>query len=203
MNHHGAIIGMFGGCHRSEGVIGTAIMVFTTWPWHWVRPRNVASHSSVGFIYEDGYREIFEAREGKSWQGPIPVSKVEAWVLRNPKKRRFTMYDLPSYMIDMEAALRKRKRCVEMLEVWVYSVGQLPRMGVRKYLPFLPINTTPNNVVCSEAATIILGPEVDVCRLTGKSNPDLVNPYDFEKAMKAITAEPRHAVADTTDAYGG
>lgn len=203
MPGHGALVGMFGGCHRSEGVVGAAIMVFTTWPWRWARPRSVASHSSVGFIYEDGYREIFEAREGKSWQGPIPVSKVEAWAARNPGRRRFTMYDIPHYMIDMAAALRKRRRCVEMLGVWRYSLIQLPRMGIRKYLPWLPINTTPNNVVCSEAATIILGPEVDVCRLTGKRKPDLVNPYDFERAMKALTVKPRHDVVDASDAYGG
>jgi hypothetical protein len=192
---------MFGGCHRSGGFIAGAITVFTTWPWRWIKPRKVSSHSSVGFIYQDGYREIFEAREGKSWQGPIPVSKVLDWVSRDPKKRRFTMYDIPEYMIDGAAARKKHARCLDMLRVWSYSTKQLPRMGVRKYLPFLPMRPTPNDVVCSEAADIILGPEVDVCKLTGKKSPDRVTPYDFERAMKAICAKPHHEPADTSDAY--
>jgi hypothetical protein len=198
---HGAPVGMFGGCHRAPGFIGGAIMVFTTWPWRWAKSRKVATHSSVGFIYQDGYREIYEAREGKSWQGPIPVWKVEAWAAKEPK-RRFSMYDIPGYLVSADSACRKLARCEAMKGVWKYSMGQLPRMGLRKYLPFLPINTTPNNVVCSEAATIILGPEVDVCKLTGKSKPDLVTPFDFERAMKLLTSKPKRAPSDVSDAYG-
>jgi hypothetical protein len=165
-----------------------------------VRPRSVSTHSSVGFVYQDGYREIYEAREGKSWQGPIPVSKVEAWAARN-KKRRFTMYDIPKHLISQESMVRKITQCEMMLQVWVYSKAQLPRMGLRRLLPFLPMKPTPNQVVCSEAGTLILGPEVDVCRLTGKRSPDRVTPYDFERAMQIITAEANHNPADTKDAY--
>lgn len=203
MTDHGAIVGMFGGCHRSDGAVGAAIMVCTSWFWRWFKPRKVSTHSSVGFIYEDGYREIFEAREGKSWQGPIPVSKVHAWVARNPHKRRFTMYALPGYLIPMNIAILKRRRCVAMLEVWTYSLPQLPRMGLRKYLPFLPINATPNKVVCSEAATLILDPEAGILKATGKRKADLVNPFLYEQALKKICAKPKHKPADTSDAYSG
>lgn len=201
MNYHGPIVGMFGGCHRSDGFLAKAIMVCTTWFWRWFRRMEVASHSSVGFIYADGYRELYEAREGKSWQGPIPVSKVLAWVERNPKKRRFTMYDLPSYLIEMEATLQKKKRCEAMLEVWIYSIAQLPRMGIRKWLPFLPINATPNKVVCSEAAALILDPEAGILKAVGKRKADLITPFDFEKALQIICAKPKHKRADTSHAY--
>lgn len=197
---HGRIVGMFMGCHRAGGALGTAITVCTTWVWRWFKPSKVSTHSSVGFIYQDGYREIFEAREPNNWQGPISVERVLAWVNRK-KGRRFTMYDVPAYLIDHNAAERKYARCVAMLRVWTYSVKQLPRMGIRKWLPFIPINTTPNKVVCSEAATIILGPEVDVCDISGKKKPDLVTPYDYEQAARAICAKPRHHVADTTNEY--
>jgi hypothetical protein len=197
---HGNIVGMFGGCHRSSGFIGGAIMVATTWPWRWFKPSKVSSHSSIGFIYSDGYREIFEAREGKSWQGPIPVDKVERWVAEN-KKRRFTMYDIPDNMISIESMSRKYLRCEAMLTVWTYSMMQLPRMGIRHFIPFLPMKPTPNKVVCSEAATIILGPDVDICRMTGKFSPDRVTPYDYEAALKLLTAKPKHQPADTKDAY--
>lgn len=199
--NHGKIIGMFGGCHHAGGALGAAIVACTTWSWRWLKPGKVSTHSSVGFIFEDGFRMIFEAREPNAWQGPIPVDKVVAWVAREPKKRRFTMYDIPEYMIDAAAAQRKYDRSQAMLRVWDYSVKQLPRMGVRKWLPFLPINATPNAVVCSEAATIILGPEVDVCKIVGKSKPDLINPFLFEKAMKAICAKPAHEPADVSNAY--
>ena len=201
MNYHGPVIGMFGGCHRSNGFIGAAIMVFTTWAWRWFKPIKVSTHSSVGFIYEDGYREIFEAREGKSWQGPIPVHKVDAWVARNPSKRRFTMYDIPDYLIPMEIALLKRLRCISMLEVWIYSLKQLPRMGLRKWLPFLPMKPTPNKVVCSEAAALILDPDCSILKTTGKSKADLIHPADFERALKIITAKPKHEIAETQGAY--
>lgn len=202
-NAHGKIVGLFGGCHHAPGFVGTSIVVFTTWPWRWFRKKKVSTHSSVGVIYEDGYRELYEAREGKSWQGPIPVSKVEEWVARKPKQRRFTMYDIPADMISADAMNRKRAMCERFLKIWDYSIMQLPRMGVRKYLPFLPINHTPNEVVCSEAATIILSPEVPILRVAGKRTPDLVNPYDFEQALKRICIEPRHEVADVSDAYSG
>ena len=198
---HGAPIGMFGGCHRSAGLVGNAIMVFTTWAWRWFKPSQVASHSSVGFIYADGYREIYEAREGKSWQGPIPVQLVKAWEARDPKKRRFTMYDIPAYLICDEGACRRLSRCEDMLRVWTYSMRQLPRMGIRKWLPFIPMKPTPNAVVCSEAATIILGPQVNVCQMTGRKTPDQVTPFDFEQAMKKLTAKPKHEPSDTSDAY--
>lgn len=201
MNHHGPIIGMFGGCHRAEGFVAAVIMVFTTWFWRWFKPMDVSTHSSVGFIYADGHREIYESREGKCWLGPIPVEKVEAWVARKPKKRRFTMYDIPAYLISGEAARRKHSRCEDMLFVWVYPIKQLPRMGIRKYLPFLPMKPTPNAPPCSESATIIFDPEVDVCKLVGKSIPDLITPYDFEHAMKAVCAAHRHKPTDTADAY--
>lgn len=198
--NHGPVVGMFGGCHRSSGAVASAITIFTTWPRRWFQPRKVASHSSVGFIYQDGYREIYEAREGKSWQGPIPVSKVEEWAHRN-KKRRFTMYDIPVYLIADRSARQKIAYCEDMLGVWTYSMKQLPRMGLRKYLPMLPMKPTPNKVVCSEAASIILGPQVNVCRLIGKKSPDRVTPFDFEQAMKLITAESKHKPADISHAY--
>lgn len=197
---HGRIIGMFMGCHRAPGKLGVAITVCTTWIWRWFKPAAVATHSSVGFIYQDGYREIFEAREPKNWQGPIPVDRVLAWVNRK-KGRRFTMYDIPTYLLDARAAERKHGRCMALLQIWTYSVAQLPRMGIRKWLPFLPINTTPNAVVCSEGATLILGPEVGVCALTGKKKADLVTPFDYEQAAKAICAKPRHHIADTSNEY--
>lgn len=201
---HGKIVGMFGGCHScTEGVVGKAIIACTTFVWRWFRPLEVSTHSSVGFIYEDGYREIFEAREGKSWQGPIPVEKVVAWAARNPKKRRFTMYDIPDCMIDGSMASLRWMFCYRQLSVWTYSVAQLPRMGLRKWLKFLPINATYNQVVCSEAATIVLDPPCPILRIAGVSKPDLVTPYLFEKAMKEICAEPRHEATDTSDAYLG
>ena len=109
MNGHGAIIEMFGGCHHAEGKVGIAIIVFTTWGWRWVRPLEISTHSSVGFIFEDGYQEIWEAREGQSWQGPIDVEKVKAWEGRNPKKRRFTIYPIPMDLISQESMERKKE----------------------------------------------------------------------------------------------
>jgi len=193
---------MFGGCHHAEGVVGAAIVAGTTFFWRWFKSLVVSTHSSVGFVYEDGYREIFEAREGKSWQGPIPASKVIAWQRRNPKKRRFTMYDIPLYLIDAEDCLSKRRQCEAMLKVWTYSLKQLPRMGIRKYLRFLPMKTSPNAVVCSEAATVILDPDAGVLRATGKRTADRVTPFAFERAMKHITAPPHHPPTDVSGAYG-
>lgn len=203
MIDHGKPIGMFGGCHRSDGFLAIAIMVCTTWFWRWFKPLEVSSHSSEGFIYCDGYREIYEAREGKSWQGPIPVDKVEAWVARNPSKRRFTMYDIPDYLIDKKAARRKKDRCDAMREVWTYSKAQLPRMGIRKWFPFLPMKPTPNAVVCSEGSTIILAPEVDICKISGKSSPDRVTPWDYEQALIKICKKPWKEPMDTSTAYAG
>jgi hypothetical protein len=202
MNYHGAVVGVFGGCHACyDGFIGHAIMIFTMPFWRWFKRLRVSTHSSIGFIYEDGYREIYEAREGKSWQGPISVERVQNWVKRSPKTRRFTMYDIPDYMVDMASALRKRKMCEDKLGVWLYSKMQLGRMGVRKHLKFIPMRPTPNNVVCSEAASIILYPQVNVLRLTGSPSFDLVNPYNFETAMKAVCMKKRSGRADVSDAY--
>ncbi len=198
--NHGPPIAMFGGCHRSAGPLGVAIMLCTTWPWRWLKPGQVSTHSGVGFVYRDGHREIYEAFEGAGWRGPIPVLKVEGWVSRN-KRRRFTMYDIPEYLISPDAATYKLKRCEALMGVWRYSIWQLPRMGLRHFLRFLPINTTADKVVCSEAATIIFDPEIDVCKLTGKRKPDLVTPYDFEQAMKLVTAKPKRAPGDSSDAY--
>ena len=198
---HGRIIGVFGGCHHDGGLIGNSIMVFTTWPWRWLMPMKVSTHSSVGFIYQDGYREIFEAREGKSWQGPIPVSKVQAWVSRDPKRRRFTMYDIPSDIIDPGTAAMRYNFCMRMLGVWTYSTIQLPRMGLRKYLPFLPLNTTHNEVVCSEAATIVLDPPCHILCIAGVRNPDRVTPWLFELAMKEICAKERKKAQAASAAY--
>lgn len=198
---HGRIIGVFGGCHHDGGLISNSIMVFTTWPWRWLRPMEVSTHSSVGFIYQDGYREIFEAREGKSWQGPIPVSKVQDWVSRDPKRRRFTMYDIPSDIIDPGTAAMRYTFCMRMLGVWTYSTIQLPRMGLRKYLPFLPLNTTHNEVVCSEAATIVLDPPCHILCIAGVRNPDRVTPWLFELAMKEICAKERKKAQAASAAY--
>jgi hypothetical protein len=198
---HGRIVGVFGGCHRAPGAVGAAITAFTTAVHRWFKPMGVSTHSSVGFLYEDGYREIFEAREGKSWQGPIPVSKVHAWVAREPSKRRFTMYDIPTCLIDESMAVMRWNLCRRQLHVWTYSIKQLPRMGLRKWMRFLPINTTHNQVVCSEAATIILDPPCPILRIAGVRVPDLVTPYLFEKAMKEICAEPGHAPTDASSAY--
>ena len=198
---HGPIIGMFGGCHRGNGFIAGSITYYTTWPWRWFRASKVSTHSSIGFIYANGYREIYEAREGQSWQGPIPIAKVRAWQLRKKKKRRFTMYDIPAHLIDMVEADKKHDYCESKLGVWSYSLFQLPRMGIRKYLPFLPINATPDKVVCSEAATIILGPQLDVCKIMGKRKPDLVTPFDFEQAMKSVTKKREGKLPDVSEAY--
>ena len=198
---HGRIIGVFGGCHHDGGLIGNSIMVFTTGFWRWFKPIDVSTHSSVGFIYQDGYREIFEAREGKSWQGPIPVSKVQAWVSRDPKRRRFTMYDIPSDIIDPGTAAMRYNFCMRMLGVWTYSTIQLPRMGLRKYLPFLPLNTTHNEVVCSEAATIVLDPPCHILCIAGVRNPDRVTPWLFELAMKEICAKERKKAQAASAAY--
>lgn len=198
---HGRIVGIFGGCHHDGGLIGNSIMAFTTWPWRWLRPMDVSTHSSVGFIYQDGYREIFEAREGKSWQGPIPVSKVQDWVSRDPKRRRFTMYDIPSDIIDPGTAAMRYNFCMRMLGVWTYSTIQLPRMGLRKYLPFLPLNTTHNEVVCSEAATIVLDPPCHILCIAGVRNPDRVTPWLFELAMKEICAKERKKAQAASAAY--
>lgn len=198
---HGKLVGMFGGCHHSEGFVGAAIVACTTFLPRWFRSIKVSTHSSVGFIYADGYREIFEAREGKSWQGPIPVYKVEDWVARMPKKRRFTMYDIPDCMINASMTAMRWNLCYRQLSVWTYSLFQLPRMGLRKWLRFLPINATYNQVVCSEAAAIVLDPPCPVLRVAGVSKPDLVTPFLFEKSMIEICAKPTHAVAETRDAY--
>lgn len=200
--NHGRIMAVFGGCHRSDGGLAVAITICTTWMWRWFKASEVSTHSSVGFVYEDGYREIFEAREGKSWQGPIPVSKVLAWEHRN-KKRRFTMYTVPSCMISQEEAVKKYKFCMSKIGVWKYSVPQLPRMGIRKWLPFLPMKPTPNDVVCSEAASIVMAPQVDIPKLCGKRSDDRITPFDFEQAMRIITQEKRYDVTDVSDAYSG
>lgn len=201
MKEHGNIVGMFGGCHRAEGFVAGAIMVFTTWPWRWFKPKKVSGHSSVGFIYEDGYREIYEAREGKSWQGPIPVEKVRKWVARNPKKRRFTTYDIPSDLLSRIDMTQKKKFCERKLGVWDYSIMQLPRMGVRKYLPFLPMKPTVNNVVCSEAATLVLEIQVPILATIGKPIADRVTPFDYERALKQICEEKEGGRPDVSDAY--
>ena len=182
---------MFGGCHRGDGFLAAAITAFTTWPWRWFKPRKVSTHSSVGFVYPDGRREIYEAREGQSWQGPIAVETVQNWVARKPKKRRFTMYDIPAYKLNAVEAARKLRMCKAKKGVWKYSLLQLPRMGLRKYVPFLRMRTTPNAVVCSEAAALVFAPQVDVCKLTGKSTPDAVTPADFEQAMQAVCKKPK------------
>ncbi len=202
MNVHGEITEMFGGCHSAlDGTIGKAIVIFTTWPWRWLKALKVSTHSSVGFVYADGFEVIFEAREGKSWQGPIPASKVDAWVRRNPKKRRFTRHYIPEHYLSRKEMQKKYNLCEHNLSVWTYSIAQLPRMGLRKYLPFLPINATPNKVVCSEGGTIIMEPHVPVLANCGKSKADLVTPFLFEKAMKRICLKPKHKPADTSDAY--
>lgn len=198
---HGRVIGVFGGCHRDGGLVGTSIMIFTTWFWRWFNPTNISTHSSIGFIYQDGYREIFEAREGRSWQGPIPVERVQAWVSRNPKKRRFTMYDIPSDIIDPGTAAMRYNFCMRMLGVWTYSTIQLPRMGIRKYMPFLPLGTTHNEVVCSEAATIVLDPPCPILRVAGVRNPDMITPWLFEMAMKTICAKERKKAQAASAAY--
>lgn len=198
----GGPVGMFGGCHSTtEGIVGPAIIACTTWFPRWLRPLAVSTHTSVGFIYADGYREIFEAREGKSWQGPIPVEKVEAWVARNQSRRRFTMYDIPRPLIDQSIAGRKHALAMRNRAIWKYSLRQLPRMGLRKWLPFLPLRPTPNAVVCSEAATIVLDPECGVLRTLGLLVPDRVTPYLFEKAMKAICKKPYKEPACVADEY--
>lgn len=200
--NHGKIVAIFGGCHSSlDGLLGKAIVVFTTWPWRWFKMLKVSTHSSVGFQYEDGYEEIFEAREGKSWQGPIDATRVDEWVRRKPRKRRFTKYYIPDHLIGQEGLERKYELCVHNLSIWTYSIKQLPRMGLRKYLPHLPINATPNEVVCSEGATIVMEPQIPVMANVGKDKADLVTPFLFEKAMKRICKKPTHAPSDTSDAY--
>ena len=204
MSYHGRIVKMFGGCHACyDGFLGTAIMVSTTWFWSWFKRLKVPTHASIGFQYEDGYEEIFEAREGKSWQGPIPVAKVEAWALRNPKKRAFRKYYYPSYFLSEDEMQMKFRQCVHNLEIWTYSIKQLPRMGIRKILFFLPMRPTPNAVVCSEAATIISEPQIDILGVLGVKSADLVTPYLFEKACKLICTEgiSLHKPADVSDAY--
>jgi len=189
MNEHGKIIGMFGGCHHcSDTLAGKIIVFFTSPPWHW-KGKKTATHSSVGFIYDNGYREIYEAREGKSWQGPIPVTKVKRWVKRSPETRRFTMYDIPEFHIDAEKAASKKDRCEAMLKMWSYNMLQLPYIALGRF--FIPITTfrSPNDVVCSEAASMILEPDVPVISLTGRRSVDLVTPRDFEKAMISITKQ--------------
>ena len=199
---HGPIVAMFGGCHsNTKGPVGKAIIGFTTWPWRWFKPKAVSTHSSVGFRFQDGHEVIFEAREGKSWQGPIPVEKVEAWVRRDPKTRRFTKYYVPNHYMTMGTMQLKYDLCMFNLRVWIYSIAQLPRMGLRKYLPFLPINQTPDKVVCSEAATIILHPQVPVLRYAKKKKADLVTPFLYERAMRKICQPSLHRPADASDAY--
>lgn len=111
------------------------------------------------------------------------------------------MYDIPSDIIDPGTAAMRYNFCMRMLGVWTYSTIQLPRMGIRKYMPFLPLGTTHNEVVCSEAATIVLDPPCPILRVAGVRNPDMITPWLFEMAMKTICAKERKKAQAASAAY--
>jgi hypothetical protein len=188
--------------HRSEGFVGNSIARVTC-PLHWnLLPKKLAtvpSHASVMFRLEDGRLVIYEAMEGKGWRGPIDFAKVEAWAAEKPGRWVRTFW-IPDALISEREADRKLKLCHERLNVWRYSTIQLPRMGIRKYVN-LPMKPTYNDVVCSEAGSIMLAPQVDVPMMCRKPSHDYITPYQLQCAMEALTMPARHGAVSTDDAY--
>jgi hypothetical protein len=188
--------------HRSTGPLGNAIARVTAPFLHNFSPkrlRNIPSHISIVWELASGRQVIYEALEGKGWRGPIDMADVLAWAQRK-EKRWVRTHWIPTLTITPEDATRKLHVAHARLRTWKYSTIQLPRMGIRKYWD-LPMKPTPNDVVCSEAASIFAAPEIDIPMLCGKPAHDFINPYQFEQAICRYLYTDTHKPVDVSDAY--
>ena len=145
--------------------------VFTDGPW---------GHMGGGFDLSDGTSEIYEALFGRGFIGPTPLRSLKAWQLRQPERKMAIVY----LDLDEEQSEVKRQTCKRMVGTIGYAEFQLVLMGLFERYG-LPVPRSPRRVVCSEAWSRILHPEMDL-RDRRRRRDDYVNPNSAWRRMLEI-----------------
>lgn len=185
------------GFTKGDAKLSHAIAWLTA-PWKWrlslKRLAEVCSHVFIWFRKEDGSVWYFEALISNGWKGPKPVEKVLKWSQVSPDRwvRFFELWTYPD--LGMQAAW---SLCHEKLGVWSYAEKQLRLMPRTQWLGRRLVGPTPNEVICSEAASRILYAGTCRCdfrKFTKRKAFDWIAPQSMMEACMRIPT-----IDDVTD----
>ena len=165
---------------------GRAISYLTDGPW---------SHQLIGFELVDGSPVYYESLYKTGFTGPHDLAKLTAWLAKNPA-RKFVKTFVP-----IDAAASQAKRLAADRMAGNMGVGHQAGYGKLQLLLMaaferygIPVPASPNHVVCSEAVSRLLCPEIDLRDHRRKSH-DEVNPnsawhrwLEIQAGHGAITA---------------
>jgi len=127
-------------------------------------------HMGIGFKLLTGEQIYYEALFGKGFIGAKPLIRLQNFVKENPKRK----YALEYTDLNESQSQEKLNRCEEMKGTAGYAELQLLFMAMSERY-HIPVPRSKNRVVCSEAVSRILYPEIDL-RDSRRSRHDMVNP---------------------------
>lgn len=128
------------------------------------------SHMGIGFELTDGSEIYFEALKHDGFVGPKPISSVRKYVAENTARKLVLEYT----PLNEDISNRKLIECKKLVGTVGYYSFQLALMGLSERYHF-PVPRSPSRVVCSEAVSRIVFPEIDL-RDSRRTRHDMVNP---------------------------
>lgn len=148
------------------------------------RIADTPSHCGIGFDLEDGSQVYYESHSDNGFGGPWSIVRLESWIDRKPGRwaRRYNL-TLSAVAVASLYALCERQR-----GLWPYPLGQLIQMWRWTRLQ-LPITTSTDAVVCSEAVSRLIhmaDGAIHIPTIAGRPGHDYIAPSDVAYAMRAL-----------------
>jgi len=164
-------VSMWAGCSRAPGLVSARIAAVTA-PPSWLFRMDldkVPSHAFLYFEMSDSSTVLCEAHAFEGWQ------VKDGRVIQEFATRRGCWAKLWRLPFDEERAYWKLVRCRGKVGTWTYSESQIARMLLWRRLR-LPMRRSRNRVVCSEADSRILAPEINLPKYFNLKDHDYVMP---------------------------
>ena len=146
-------------------------------------------HMGIGFNLSNGMQIYYEALFAQGFVGPISISELHNFIIEKPKRK----YAIEYTDLNESQSRQKLKACEEMRGTAGYAELQLLAMAMSERY-HIPVPRSPRRVVCSEAVSRILSPEIEL-RDSRRTRHDMVNPSSAWRRWLEIKSGYAHISA--------